>query len=355
MNDKDLVPTKGGELVAPDINLTTTPMSAADKVQQLIEALPLLANRYEKLREICLKHVVNKPGDWNLWGSERQGFRPRMNDGAASKLLSFSGIKMVGGETRKEMLTQSDGKQKYIVWHEATFISPLGGELTALGSCASDDPFVASRYEYDPAEHRKVKKEIPHEDVAYDNVVKAARANCLVNGVSALLGLKNVEVEELHEMGINTDAIETVGMTDRKWEVSENQRGALLKMGATEAQVDACKNRADVDKLFDQMKQAKNIRKETKAEEKADPNSVASAAILEGLKKLARDKSVPWSEVDTFRKVCWTVEPAAPITNAQATHISRWLQNPVPPEEYAKAQRARTPAAAAPREPGQEG
>jgi hypothetical protein len=334
-----------------ELALTTSPLSAAEKVQELIDALPLLAQRYEKLREICLMHVVNRPGDWALWGTERQGFKPRLNDGAASKLLSFSGIRMMDGKTTKEMITLSDGKQKYIVWHEATFVSPLGGQYSALGSCASDDPFVSSRYEYVPEEHRKVKIQIPQEDVAYDNVVKAARANCLVNGVSALLGLKNVEVDELKVLGINTDAIETVGMTDRKWEVTENQRAALLKMGATEAQIDACKNRTDVDKLFEVLKGAKGVRKEARKEEAAagDLNAPATAAILDGLKKLAKDKSVPWSEVDTFRKVCWQESPETPISIAHATHISRWLQNPVPPEEYAAKQRA------AKREPGQEG
>lgn len=348
--------------VDAEVSLTATPMTAADKVQQLIDALPVLAQRYEKLREICLKHVVNKPGDWAIWGSEKQGYKPRLNDGAAAKLLSFSGIRAIDGQTRKEMITLSDGKQKYIVWHEARFLSPLGGELMALGSCASDDPFVASRWEWSEQDRRKIKIQIPHEDVAYDNVVKAARANCLVNGVSALLGLKNVEVKELEEMGIDTDAIETVGMTDRKWEVTENQRTALAKMGATDRQIDACKNRTDVDKLFETLKAAKNIRKETKEAEKVDPNGAAVAAVLDDLKTLARDKSVPWSEVAAFRKVCWPDKAAdSAITNAQATHIARWLQNPVPPEEYAKAQRARaaTPAASttaqAAREPGQEG
>jgi hypothetical protein len=334
-----------------EVVMLTSPMSAASKVQELIEALPLLAQRYEKLREICLVHVVNRPGDWALWGTERQGFKPRLNDGAAAKLLSFSGIRMTEGKTTKEMITLSDGKQKYIVWHEARFLSPLGGEYAALGSCASDDPFVAMRYVYNAEEHRKVPTQIPQEDVAYDNVVKAARANCLVNGVSALLGLKNVEVDELKVLGINVDAIDTVGMTDRKWEVTENQRAALLKMGATEAQVDACKNRTDVDKLFETMKTAKTVRREVKKEEAAgvDMNAAASSAVVEGLKTLAKTKSVPWSEVDTFRKVCWNEAPEVAISNAHAAHLSRWLQNPIPPEEYAAKVRG------AKRDPGQEG
>lgn len=344
MSDEALVQS------GPDFALTASPQTAVQRVQDLIDALPVLAQRYEKLREVCIKCVVKQPGDWAMWGTERMGFKPRLNDGAAAKLLSFSGIRQVDNVTRKEMITLSDGKQKYIVWHEAKFISPLGGEFSALGSCASDDPFVATRYEYNEQERRRVKVQIPHEDVAYDNVVKAARANCLVNGVSALLGLKNVEPEELDALlgpGF-CESVDHVGMTDRKWEPSEKQRNALLTMGATEAQVDACKKAADVDALFNQLKAAKDVRKEIKKETTSGAstdNTPASQATMNALQKMAKEKSIPWSEIDTFRLVCWGSPSTEPVNNLQAQHISRWLQNPIPPEEYAaKARQAKTEA-----------
>jgi len=342
-----LVPITGeilmNESEAP--TLTVSPKTAVERMQELIDIAPLLATRYKTLRRICIQHIVNSPNDWAMWGSERQGYRPRMNDGAAIKLLSFAGVKQMEETTWKEMLTLSSGKQKYIVWHKARYISPFGGEYVAVGSCASDDPFVSSRYEYDAIEKRKVKIEIPHEDVAYDNVVKAARANCLVNGVSGVMGLKNVDEAELNEIlgeGF-TNNIEHVGMTDRKWEVTEAQRGALLKMGAVESQIDACKNRTDIDNLFNQLKTAKDVRREVRKEVSSGvstDNSPASAATMKALQRMADEKSIPWSEVDNFRMICWQTPSTDPVSNLQAQHISRWLQNPIPPQEYAAKARA---------------
>ena len=311
--------------IVEDVN----PETALVRAETMIKMIPLLAKRFEELRAVCLRNVVNRAADWYLWGSADKP-KPRMNDGAAAKLLSFSGIsERRVGEPRK---VTSDDAKRYYVFYESEFTSPLGGTILAIGSCASDDPFVAAYKEFNQETKKYDRKLKPAEEVSYDDVVKAARANCLVNGVSALMGLKNVEVEELREMGVPVDKIESVSFEKTKWTMPPSGRAALRSVGATDDQIETCKSQSDYQQLLTQLQAAKRASKgEKDAREQAAEAGAASAddkapySATNQLGMTAKRAGRTWTEVEAWRKTCFAKGPDHPWTIREVSHANKWL------------------------------
>lgn len=327
-------------------------LTPLQRMNEFIAAAPKLSERHVALRQACLS-IISDPSNWYDWGGKL-----RMNDGAASTLLSAIGIvEKAGGRVWKEEMEEGG---KYYVFYEATFVSPFGGQLTGLGSCGSDDPFVAVRYVYDEKEKKKVPKEIPAAEVAYDNVVKGAKANCLVNVVSALTGLKNATKEELAVAGCDVSKIEAIGFVKRDWHPTEKQIAFLRKMKATDEEIEACKGQKDVDNLLEKLRKAKderaNNRKESKKSSKKEeepakaeaeppptPPEEGSGDVLDehatkDTIKLAIGKAIQRGlsskDVEDFRYEIFTKGKDEPWTMRELNELYKWLDNPCEPAEH---------------------
>lgn len=90
----------------------------------------------------------------------------------------------------------------YIYTYKGYF-SLAGAEIEAIGSRSSKDPFF-KRYVYVNGQ----RKELPPSEIDPGDVKKAAYTNCIGNGITRLLGLRNISYEDLEKVaGIKREQI----------------------------------------------------------------------------------------------------------------------------------------------------
>lgn len=225
-------------------------MSASERLDDAIEVIGKLRTYYKKIRQAALG--VTQTEDWTLWGD-----RYRLNESGASKIMSQLGIHEETIEQRR--VNETWGYTIYITRRYVPSWN-TSASFDAVGSCRSDDAFVASRRVYDKELGRKVTKQIPAEEVDESNVLKAALANCRVNGIISVCGIKTVSVDELNEAPyVEVDAIQAVSFKGGKrgavsWSPSTKQVGFAKKLGATEADIKGCKTHHDFQALIDRLK-----------------------------------------------------------------------------------------------------
>lgn len=129
-----------------------------------------------------------------------QSGKPYVCSTACQKLMPVFGInsKCIAYEKRVDT---DDAGLYYIYVYKGTFYW-AGGSIEAIGTCSSRDKFFA----WDSA--NKAWKALSLVDEA--SVMKAAYSNMEVNGVSRLLGLKNLTWDQLTEFGFAKDKVQKV-------------------------------------------------------------------------------------------------------------------------------------------------
>ena len=129
---------------------------------------------------------VTNERDWvNLGGS------PYLQSSGAEKIARLFGISWFNMNIEKEEREDSKGKY-YIYTCSATFT--MGNtHIEAIGTCSSRARFFA-------ISHGELK---PIEEIDETNIKKTAMTNCIRNGVTRLLGLRNIDWEMIKDAGID--------------------------------------------------------------------------------------------------------------------------------------------------------
>lgn len=103
------------------------------------------------------------------------------------------------GEPRKEVFP--DGHFQYIVTMEFM----LGNStIEVMGIRSSKDPFFSTRYK----EGNKI--ELPSTEIDSGDVLKSAISNAITNGVTRILGLREIEWDDLKQAGIDISRIQKI-------------------------------------------------------------------------------------------------------------------------------------------------
>ena len=164
VSEKDLLPL-------PDDSI----IEAAQQAERKIEAV-------KKIKTMAL--AVTNSNDWI-----DEGGKPYLQSSGAEKIARLFGISSVIDEPTIEY--DEDGHFTYT--YRGTF-SIKGVSIEAVGTRSSRDPFFSKSH----------GKEIPPSEISKADVKKAAFTNLTANGITRLLGIRNLTWEELKEAGIKS-------------------------------------------------------------------------------------------------------------------------------------------------------
>ena len=162
--------------------------------EALVELAAQAERRVEAINKIKAYSLrLTQPSDW-----VDQNGRPYLQVSGAEKIARLFGISWRIDEPIREELEGGH----YIYTYKGYF-SLAGAEIEAIGSRSSKDPFF-KRYVYENGE----RKELPPSEIDPGDVKKAAYTNCIGNGITRLLGLRNISYEDLEKVaGIKREQI----------------------------------------------------------------------------------------------------------------------------------------------------
>jgi hypothetical protein len=166
-------------------------------VEEGIELVIARAEKQVKVLEKVLAIAVQRTNnhDW-----VDQNGKPYLTASGAEKLVPLFGVNLTDVSYEKKY-TKDEKGDYYIYQYKGTFFWKAGS-IEAIGACSSRDKFFA----WDS--HAKEFKPLPEVDET--NIMKAAYSNMTVNGITRLLGIRNLTWEQLTAFGINKDNVSRV-------------------------------------------------------------------------------------------------------------------------------------------------
>jgi len=170
------------------------PMIADDQLVSIVAQAEKRIEAFNKLKGLALR--LTNAQDW-----VDQGGRPYMQSSAAEKIGSFFGVSWHIDEPTIEK--EESGHFTYTYQGVFTW---RGNSITAIGTRSSKDGFF-KKYGYKDNQ----REELPPSEIDKGDVKKSAYTNCIGNGVTRSLGIRNltwVDIEQ--EAGITKDAVMSV-------------------------------------------------------------------------------------------------------------------------------------------------
>jgi len=199
------------------------PAIADDSLLMIAQQAERRIDAVIKIKQIALK--VTNPRDWT-----DQGGNPYLQVSGAEKIANLFNISWRIDEPICE--TEDDGH--FTFTYTGTF-SVSGRSIQVSGSRSSKDPFF-KKYEW----VKGVKTEKPISAIDRRDVKMAAMTNLLGNGITRLLGIRNLTYGDLEAFaGIKADQIGKVEYKSKngdKEPVKAPQKKADAKKAATEAE-----------------------------------------------------------------------------------------------------------------------
>ncbi len=174
-------------IVETDIITISTVEDLISVAQKRLETVP-------KLIELALK--VTNYRDWTL-----QDGNPYLCHSGAEKVARLFGVKISDVNQKKESTEDSEGRF-YIYVLTGKFSLPGDMDsIEAIGTCSQRDGFFSKAQG-----KRKETAEIDE-----TNILKAAYSNLVVNGITHLLGLRNITIDQLKETNIDMSKVLSIG------------------------------------------------------------------------------------------------------------------------------------------------
>jgi len=167
-----------------------TPVSAemGDNADDIIAAAERRINNLQKVISLALK-ITNKY-DWVDFSG-----RPFLNASGTQKVARLFGV--CWKDLRTEKVLSSDEKGQFY-FYKTTGLFNLKGKndyVEATGTCSSKDKFFGSIHGI----------EKPLSEIDETNILKSSITNCISNGITSLLGLKNLTWEQVRDGGISKE------------------------------------------------------------------------------------------------------------------------------------------------------
>ena len=172
-----------------------TLIKIAERAEQRIEAV-------NKIKLLALK--VTNAHDWT-----DQGGKPYLQASGGEKVARLFGISWNISEPVFE--AEEGGHFSYTY---TGHFSLSGATIEAVGTRSSKDPFF-KKYDYSEKDEngKGIRKELPPSEVDKGDLKKAAYTNLIGNGITRLLGIRNLTWDDLAAAGIDQN---NVGKVDYK-------------------------------------------------------------------------------------------------------------------------------------------
>jgi len=189
MSDKELATIEQVETIAPIAD--TALVAIAEQLEQRVEAM-------NKIKRMALR-LTNRH-DW-----VDEGGKPYLQASGAEKVARLFGISWRISEPIIENLEGGH----WLVTYTGEF-SLGGATIDAVGTRSSKDGFFR-QYRWEGPEDNRRKVELPASEIDRGNVKKSAYTNLLANGITRLLGIRNLTYEDLQECaGVRKEDITSV-------------------------------------------------------------------------------------------------------------------------------------------------
>ena len=152
-----------------------TLISLAEQAEKRIDAM-------NKIKRVAIK-LTNRH-DW-----VDQGGKPYLQVSGSEKIARMFGISWRISEPIKETIEGGHFSFTY-----KGYFSLAGATIEAIGTRSSKDGFF-KKYGYENGQ----KQELPASEIDAGDVKKSAYTNCIGNGITRLLGIRNLTYEDLRE------------------------------------------------------------------------------------------------------------------------------------------------------------
>lgn len=205
------------EIVDTTFESPDLPAIADDKLVAMAEAAEKRIDAVNKIKKLSLR--VTNPHDWT-----DQGGKPYLQVSGSEKIARLFGISWRIGEPTYESL--GEGHFSYTYKGEFTI---SGSRIEAIGTRSSKDGFFKA-YKWEGQGDNRQKIELPASEIDRGDVKKGAYTNCIGNGITRLLGIRNLSWDDLAESGITKDS---VGKVDYKGKDGKSKEG-IKSEGAQE-------------------------------------------------------------------------------------------------------------------------
>lgn len=177
------------EVVVPPISDNTL-MALAENAEKRVDAL-------NKIKRAALK--ATNARDWT-----DQNGNPYLQVSGSEKVGRVFGVSW---RIDEPVFEKEEGG--HFTYTYKGYFSLAGAEIEAIGTRSSRDGFF-KKYDYSKKDEngKSIKTELPASEIDKGDVKKAAYTNCIGNGVTRILGLRNLTWEDLKEFaGIEREQV----------------------------------------------------------------------------------------------------------------------------------------------------
>ena len=176
-----------------------------DDANELIVIAERRIAQLDKIVELSLKRT--NTNDW-----VDQNGKPYLTCSGAEKIGRLFGVNWSILESKKN---QSEDEKGKFYFYQSTGVFTLKGHdsIEAVGTCSVRDKFFS----------KAGGRELPVSEIDETNIMKSAYSNCVVNGITRILGIRNLQWEQLEKSGINRSKVVSVAYTKNDSVISDAQ------------------------------------------------------------------------------------------------------------------------------------
>lgn len=191
----------------------------SDKLVEIAQQAERRIDAVKKIKTMALR--LTNYHDWT-----DQGGKPYLQVSGAEKIARLFGISWRFTTDKIQRLDEEGGHFSYQVSMEFVM---SGASVEFQGSRSSKDPFFSKKH----------GKEIPPQEIDRTDVMKAAITNTIGNGITRLLGIRNLTWDDLKETGIDITKIGRVEYKNGSREESNKPQPKNPNAPASQKQIGA--------------------------------------------------------------------------------------------------------------------
>lgn len=186
--------------------ITITPANQLDTTDDILAAANRRVAQLDKIMSLAISRTNSQ--DW-----VDEGGKPYLACSGSEKVARLFGVCWKNVKNEKVISSDENGQ---FYFYECSGDFYLGKDvISAIGTCSQKDQFFS----------KKGKEVKPLSEIDETNIRKAAYSNMVVNGVTRILGIRNLTWEELEKAGIrreNTPKVNYKGNKDRSNDMPED-------------------------------------------------------------------------------------------------------------------------------------
>jgi hypothetical protein len=184
--------TQKGDPMTEENALTVPSPLAGDQLLAVAEAAEKRIDAVQRIKGLALR--VTNHQDWT-----DQGGKPYLQVSGSEKVARLFGISWRLNEPMRE-----DHEDGHFTYTFKGYFTMGTAEIEVIGTRSSSDPFFSK------------KGTVPPSEIDRNDVKKGAMTNCIGNGITRLLGIRNLTWEEVRSGGVQQDKVGKVEYKNSK-------------------------------------------------------------------------------------------------------------------------------------------